>query len=523
MPDVPGVSNFPGGLDTSVSLIQVKDLASTTLDAPGINSTATTIPAVSTSNFPSSGAITIEGEHITYTGKTASSFTGCARGQFTALGGSTNAAHTTGVTINQLVIAATHQVHSDAIVNTQTKLGSGASVPSAGTFLKGTGPSTSAWGALTSGEIATALGFTPGQGIGVQIGDATVVSQALIADFDANYFSATESPAGEANITFADPPVKDVGTLTISGGVVTLPAIKGNAAIVVATIDTEGAAALDDLDNIAITGSIPSGTQLILKSLSGGRVSTVKHDPTKISLDTSLNFALASTFHRIILLRSGTIWVEASRQPNGIGSVLQPWDADLDALAATPTNYLQPPGAIVMYGGASAPTGWLLCNGAAVSRATYAALFAILGTAYGVGDGSTTFNLPDLRDRVPMGKGVNAVTDTLGETGGLATVTLTAAQSGLPAHTHSASSGTESAVHNHNYQDIYVSTNSITGFQSGGQSHTSQFGSDQTRTSNTENQLHTHGITVSANSAAAASSSHENLPPYQVFNCIIKT
>ena len=51
----------------------------------------------------------------------------------------------------------------------------------------------------------------------------------------------------------------------------------------------------------------------------------------------------------------------------------------------------------------TAPTGWLLCNGAAVSRTTYASLFAVIGTIYGSGDGSTTFNVPDFRGRVPAG------------------------------------------------------------------------------------------------------------------------
>lgn len=77
-----------------------------------------------------------------------------------------------------------------------------------------------------------------------------------------------------------------------------------------------------------------------------------------------------------------------------------------------------PTGAILPYGGATAPTGYLLCDGTAVSRSTYAALFAILSTAYGVGNGSTTFNLPDLRQRFPLGKAVSGTGATLGSTGG---------------------------------------------------------------------------------------------------------
>ena len=62
-------------------------------------------------------------------------------------------------------------------------------------------------------------------------------------------------------------------------------------------------------------------------------------------------------------------------------------------------------GTINMWPTASAPTGFLLCNGAAVSRTTYSALYAVLGTTFGSGDGSTTFNLPDYRDRMPIGAG----------------------------------------------------------------------------------------------------------------------
>jgi microcystin-dependent protein len=62
-------------------------------------------------------------------------------------------------------------------------------------------------------------------------------------------------------------------------------------------------------------------------------------------------------------------------------------------------------GFIQIYVGSTAPTGWLLCDGSAVSRATYAALFGLIGTTYGAGDGSTTFNVPDLRSSLPVGTG----------------------------------------------------------------------------------------------------------------------
>lgn len=69
----------------------------------------------------------------------------------------------------------------------------------------------------------------------------------------------------------------------------------------------------------------------------------------------------------------------------------------------TELDLLQPAGTVIAFAGNSAPAGYLICNGAAVNRTTYARLFAVIGTTYGEGDGSTTFNLPNLTDRVVQG------------------------------------------------------------------------------------------------------------------------
>lgn len=123
--------------------------------------------------------------------------------------------------------------------------------------------------------------------------------------------------------------------------------------------------------------------------------------------------------------------------------------ADAVAEAALPAGFGPVPSA-----GTTAPTGWLLCFGQAVSRTTYAALFAAIGTTYGAGNGTTTFNLPDMRGRVAAGLdnmggttasritsgGSGIAGTTLGAVGGAETHTLTTAQ--LAVHNHGATDPT---------------------------------------------------------------------------------
>lgn len=92
--------------------------------------------------------------------------------------------------------------------------------------------------------------------------------------------------------------------------------------------------------------------------------------------------------------------------------------AKLEATLQTRIDAMDPADAIVAIGGSTAPTGWALCDGAPYSRTTYAATYARIGTTYGVGDGSTTFNVPDLRNRFIAGKGPTAWSDTLNESSG---------------------------------------------------------------------------------------------------------
>jgi len=121
-------------------------------------------------------------------------------------------------------------------------------------------------------------------------------------------------------------------------------------------------------------------------------------------------------------------------------------DTDTDAIilhdgSAAGGIEIVPSGTIVAFGNGTAPSGWLVCNDQEISRSTYARLFASIGTSFGVGDGSANFNVPDLRDRVPLGTGTNM--DTLGAaTTGIAAsaVMASASKSGVTTATNTTGS-----------------------------------------------------------------------------------
>jgi microcystin-dependent protein len=119
-----------------------------------------------------------------------------------------------------------------------------------------------------------------------------------------------------------------------------------------------------------------------------------------------------------------------------VGSGAAVWEAQK---AIWHTGTLPMVGVVTMYAGSAAPAGWLLCNGAEVSRTTYADLFALIGTYYGAGNGSTTFNLPDLRGLAPIGAGQGSglTNRGLGAKGGAETHALSEAE--MPSHTHEVS------------------------------------------------------------------------------------
>jgi microcystin-dependent protein len=159
---------------------------------------------------------------------------------------------------------------------------------------------------------------------------------------------------------------------------------------------------------------------------------------------------------------------------------------------------IMPSGSIIAFGGAAAPdAGWLLCAGADISRSTYARLFAVIGTAYGTGDGSSTFGLPDLRDRVLLGKGTN--NGTVGtETGSAAASSVITNATGVT------STGTTGST-----------TNSLS-LTSGTFATSAKDSATGSATTNVTNTAHTHSIPALTVPALATTL------PSSVVNFIIK-
>ena len=151
-----------------------------------------------------------------------------------------------------------------------------------------------------------------------------------------------------------------------------------------------------------------------------------------------------------------------------------------------------PVGSTIPFAAAAAPTGWLLCNGSTVSRTTYAALFAVIGVTWGVGDGSTTFAIPDLQGRTAIGSGAGTglTARTLAGSGGTETHVLTLA---------------EMAAHTHTYQWGQI----------GGGPATNGPGVNSPYTASS---VQASTATTSAGTDAA----HNNIQPYKVLTYIIK-
>ena len=274
-----------------------------------------------------------------------------------------------------------------------------------------------------------------------------------------------------------------------------------------------------------------------------------------------------------------TLHVDSTNDRVGIGTASPAYDLDVSGEVNASTDMriagvsldglirsAMPVGSVIPFAGASSPdASWLVCDGSAVSRTTYASLFAVLGTTYGVGDGSTTFNLPNMKGRVPVGVDpTDGDFDNLGDSGGEKSHILITSE--MPSHSHAftgSSSSTSNQSNNHTHNSNTMSNpgnhehsvytrgtlggggrfiygdyiggsgathwnpnswgtitgsafaNEAIGLGNGGHTHT--------YTTSGINSNHTHPFTPSGtNSIAGADVAHNNLQPYVALNYIIK-
>lgn len=200
----------------------------------------------------------------------------------------------------------------------------------------------------------------------------------------------------------------------------------------------------------------------------------------------------------------------------------------------------EPAGIVMSFAGATAPEGWLLCDGSAVSRSSYSALFTAIGTTYGAGDGSTTFNLPDLTGRVVIGV---SGSHSLGSTGGEATHTLLSAELGVhahevPQHGHGNDIAAKTPAFSHSLTQpafSYTNVNGTNGCTSGSSGTVKQGTTTKTAGNSTNAAVAKHGATactmgggviasdILTTSAAGTPGAHNNMQPYAVTNYIICT
>ena len=258
----------------------------------------------------------------------------------------------------------------------------------------------------------------------------------------------------------------------------------------VETLQTTGAATIGS--TLAVTGATTLTTDL-----------TVPNGGTGVSTFTTKGILYGQGASAVLVTAAGTE-----------NQLLQAGASGIPAFQTV--TGLNPAGSIMMHGATSAPTGYLLCDGSNVSRTTYSVLFTAISTNYGVGDGSTTFGLPNLEARFPIG--YNGSTYLLAATGGATADTPTL--SGTNAGT--ALTEAQLAAHSHDTWGNTWPTGSWTGGTGTTQSSITQTSGTLTTTS-TLRTLETGSGATHTHTWTGTSTAVDTVPPYVVVNYIIKT
>lgn len=226
----------------------------------------------------------------------------------------------------------------------------------------------------------------------------------------------------------------------------------------------------------------------VVETLGTGQFAATNAYEFRLDVKDKFNMTLT-----VLVVGTGQVTLSLNKTGIGIGKVWQKGAVDAAGEIYQDDLTLPPSGTLLPYAGTTAPAYYLMADGSAVSRTMFARLFAVIGTTYGAGDGSTTFNVPDLRGRVIAGlKTGDSAFSTIGQTGGAKTHTLTTGE--MPAHTHTSDSGLVNAY-------------------GAGSPATAAWGSSIG---------FGYGVAY-ATSSAGGGEAHNNLQPYIALNYIIKT
>lgn len=226
-----------------------------------------------------------------------------------------------------------------------------------------------------------------------------------------------------------------------------------------------GAGIVDQARNavLVLTGTLTANRDVIVPSFNkfyAVRNATAGGYSVVVKTSAGTGVMLPNGYTQLMYCDGTNVVLASVRINSTNGNVTVAGALDVGGTITNNGNPIIPTGSIFEFAGITIPNGWLLCDGAAVSRTAYNALFAMIGTAYGAGDGSTTFNVPDRRDRVGVGAGT---TYTRGQTGGA--VTATTSTNGL--HNH----GGATAFHTLTLSQIPAHGHSGTTYEAGAHSH----------------------------------------------------